>query len=185
MTSRSADSKKRKHSPSRAAEPNRRRRVRKSGEPGPPPDFDGRLVTRLARNVEILSVDLLGAHFDRADDDALAASVGNEDTPHVAIAVEWKIQDEEHLLGCVITFATAFNRTKEPYNIIARFRLLYSVNPDVTPTRDEINQFAHWNAMFNAWPYWREYVSSTINRAHLPQFVIPVMKVPIPSGEGT
>jgi hypothetical protein len=161
-----------------------KRRVRKSGEPGPPPDFDPRLMSRLARNVEILSVDLSGAHFDRADDDAISTSVVDEVAPQVGISVEWKIDDEEHLLGCVMTFGTNFERKPEPYNIIARFRLLYAVNPEVRPSREEINQFAHWNAMFNAWPYWREYAASTINRAHLPQFVMPVMAVPIPSAEG-
>ena len=42
----------------------------------------------------------------------------------------------------------------------------------------DVNLFANWNSVFNAWPYWREYLSSTINRAQLPRFIVPVMGVP-------
>ena len=50
------------------------------------------------------------------------------------------------------------------------------------PIADEdLHQVAAWNVMFNAWPYWREYLSSTINRAHLPLFVLPVMRLPMPN----
>ncbi len=121
----------------------------------------------------------MGAHFERADDNALPAAP-SEETPDVAIAVEWQIDDEDHILGCVLTFGTIFEGRREPYTIVARFRILYEIDPEYRPTRAELDQFAHWNAMFNVWPYWREYLSSTIDRAHLPQFIAPVMRVPIP-----
>jgi len=44
--------------------------------------------------------------------------------------------------------------------------------------RSDLEQFVHWNVLFNAWPYWREYLASTLNRAQLPRFVVPVMGVP-------
>lgn len=159
----------------------RRRRIRRSSPPGPPPAFEGALVSRLAHNVEIVSVDLIGAHFNRRDDAALPTAVGGDLVPDAAIAVEWAINDDEHLLGCLLTFGTFFEGRREPYRVVAKFRVVYEVNPAVRPDRKEIDQFAHWNAMFNVWPYWREYLSSTVNRGHLPQFVAPVMAVPIPT----
>jgi len=179
--------------PSRSASPARettagekkRRRIRSSPQGGgKPPALDRAAVSRVARVVEILSIDLLGAHFERADDDPLPRAVTEPNAPDVAIGVEWKIDDDQGLLGCVLTFGTVFDRRKAPYTLIARFRLLYQVNPDERLRREELEQFAHWNAMFNAWPYWREHVSSTINGAHLPQFVVPVMRVPMPDGRG-
>jgi hypothetical protein len=164
--------------------PRRRRRVRRSGPPGPPPPFDAALVSRLAHNVEIVSVDLIGAHFSRQDDGALPAAVGGDLVPDAAIAVEWAIDDDEHILGCLITFGTFFENRREPYRVVAKFRVIYEVNPEIRPNTKEINQFAHWNAMFNVWPYWREYLATMIGRAHLPNFVAPVMAVPIPQSAG-
>lgn len=180
----SAVKKKRAESPSgRPSSAASRKRARKSGPPGPPPAFDRAAVSRVAGNVEILGVDLLGAHFERSDDDALPSTSG-EESPDVGIAVEWKMDDDDHLLSCVMTFGTLFEGRREPYTVVARFRVLYAVDPEFRPTPVQINQFAHWNAMFNVWPYWREYLSSTIDRAHLPQFVAPVMRVPIPDANG-
>lgn len=158
----------------------RRGAIRASGEAGSPPELDRAALSRVAHNVEILSVDLVGAHFERSDDDAFAGAVPADFRPEVGISVEWKIDDARSLLGCVLTFGTYSDIEPDPYTVIARFRLLYEVNPEVEPSNAELDQFAHWNAMFNAWPYWREYVASTINRAHLPQFTVPVMQVPMP-----
>lgn len=161
----------------------KRRRIRSSpAGGGPPPKLDRASVSRVARVVDIISIDLLGAHFERADDNSLPQAVVDTEPPDVAIAVEWKINDDQGLLGCVLTFGTVFDGRKDPYTLIAQFRLLYQVTSEDRLERADIEQFAHWNAMFNAWPYWREYVSSTINRAHLSPFVVPVMRVPMPDG---
>jgi hypothetical protein len=157
----------------------RRSRIRR-GKPGPPPTYDPAAVGRVVPSVEILGVELLGAHFERDDDDPLPRRAAGEITPDVGIGVEWAIDDEQGLLGCALTFGTIMEGRRPPYSLVARFRLLYTVKSEARLKRSDIEQFAHWNAVFNAWPYWREYLSSTINRAQLPQFVAPVMRVPAP-----
>lgn len=132
--------------------------------------------------MDIIGVELIGAHFERRDDDALPKEAIGEETPHVGIGVQWRIDDDLGLLGCLLTLGTIFDR-RDPYTLIAQFRLLYSVRGEEPLRRADIDQFAHWNALFNAWPYWREYLSSTINRAQLPRFVAPVMRVPIPGSD--
>jgi hypothetical protein len=139
-------------------------------------------VGRVARCVEILGIELLGAHFDRADDDPLPREAAGEQTPAIGIGVEWSIDDDQGLLGCALTFGTIFEG-RPPYTLVARFRLLYAVRSERRLKRADIEQFAHWNAVFNAWPYWREYLSSTLNRAQLPGFVAPVMGVPTPGAQ--
>ncbi|GIU97431.1 MAG: hypothetical protein KatS3mg013_1234 [Actinomycetota bacterium] len=158
-----------------------RRRIRR-GKPGPPPTYDPAAVGRVARCVDILGVELLGAHFDRADDDPLPREAVGEQTPDIGISVEWSIDDDQALLGCALTFGTVFEG-RPPYTLVARFRLLYSVKSEERLRRSDIEQFAHWNAVFNAWPYWREYLASTLNRAQLPRFVAPVMRVPMPDAQ--
>ena len=156
-----------------------RRRVRR-GRPGPPPPYDAAAVGRVARCVEIAGVELLGAHFERTDDGALPRGAAPEGAPDVGVGVEWQIDDGEGLLGCAVTFGTIFEGARPPYTLVARFRLVYRVSSETPPKRGDLEQFAHWNAVFNAWPYWREYLSSTIERAGLPRFVVPVMRVPAP-----
>lgn len=165
----------------RATSAGARRRVRR-GKPGPPPPYDPGAVGRVARCVEIQGVELLGAHFDRADDGPLPREAAGEQTPAIGIGVEWGIDDDQGLLGCVLTFGTVFDG-RPPYTLVARFRLLYSVRSERRLKRADIEQFAHWNAVFNAWPYWREYLASTLNRAQLPGFVAPVMHVPMPEAQ--
>ncbi len=156
----------------------RRPRFRRGGG-APPPAYDAAAVGRVARHVEILGVELLGAHFERIDDEPLPAQPPSTERPQIAIGVEWKIDDVERLLGCAITFGVLFEE-KEPYRLVARFRLLYLVGGEERLKKADIDQFAHWNAVFNAWPYWREYLASTLERAHLPPFIVPVMRVPMP-----
>ena len=43
----------------------------------------------------------------------------------------------------------------DPYCLLAEFRLTYSVKGDEPVDEDDVKQFVHWNALFNAWPYWR------------------------------
>jgi len=125
-----------------------------------------------------MSVDLLGAHFDR-EDDAIIPTAPVEFTPEIGIAAEWELSEDDGTLGCVFTFSTL--PEDGPFQVVARFRLLYALREgEPSDEEEDVAQFVYWNAVFNAWPYWREYVSSTINRAHLLPYMVPVMGVPMP-----
>ncbi|MCP4303452.1 MAG: hypothetical protein GY788_00925 [bacterium] len=43
------------------------------------------------------------------------------------------------------------------------------------PAAKDIAQFLRWNAVFNAWPYWREYVQSMSARSAMTRITIGVM----------
>lgn len=145
---------------------------------GPPP-YDAAAVGRVAARVEIVSVELLGAYFERADDGPLPVDTPGDLTPGIGIGgVEWEMSPDGTTLGCAVNFGATFDEEPEPYELYARFRLLYSIEEEAELDEADVNQFANWNGVFNAWPYWREYLSSTINRAQLPRFVVPVMGVP-------
>jgi preprotein translocase subunit SecB len=45
-------------------------------------------------------------------------------------------------------------------------------------TEAHLDAFAKTNAVFNAWPYWREFVQSTTVRMGLPPLVTPVFRFP-------
>jgi hypothetical protein len=76
----------------------------------------------------------------------------------------------------------------EGLHLVGTFLLQYSIQePDDQPTlmkepievdAADVVAFANFNATFNAWPYWREFVQSMTGRMGLPSVVIPVLPVP-------
>ncbi|GJM43216.1 MAG: hypothetical protein DHS20C21_00580 [Gemmatimonadota bacterium] len=62
----------------------------------------------------------------------------------------------------------------------ARYELAYSLQADSAPSDEELKAFAAANGIFNAWPYWREFVQSTASRMGLPPVVLPLLKVGTP-----
>ena len=154
---------------------------------GGPPPYDAAAVGRVAKRVTIETIELIGAHFDREDSRPLDSGPLEEVTPDVGMWAEWALSANGGRLGCLVSFSATFDHEEDqgddgpagPYYLFARFRLLYDViDEGEALTKDDLQQFANWNAVFNAWPYWREYLSSTINRAQLPKFLVPVMGVP-------
>ena len=166
------------------ATPRSRKQTAPAKPVGPPP-YDADATGRVAGHVQIDTVELVGAHFERVDDGPDAADLPDDLAPEIGINIAWRLDPDAATLTVLTTFATIFeDQDPEPYELIARFRLVYTVDePDAVAEIDAAN-FAHWNALFNAWPYWREYLSSTINRAQLPRFVAPVMGVPRVGPEG-
>lgn len=151
--------------------------------PSGPPPYDAAAVGRVAARIEIVSIELIGAHFDRSNGGPLPEDVPGELVPFIGIGdVKWAISADGSTLACSVLFGTRFEADPEPYRLIARFRLVYAISEGSPLAEADVTLFSHWNAVFNAWPYWREYLSSTLNRAQLPRFVVPVMGIPRSTG---
>jgi preprotein translocase subunit SecB len=58
------------------------------------------------------------------------------------------------------------------------FRLNYELPEASEYPEEDLNQFAAVNGVFNAWPYFREIVQSTMARMGLPQVPLPLFRVP-------
>ena len=43
---------------------------------------------------------------------------------------------------------------------------------------EELDAFGQVNAVFNAWPYWRELVQSSLARMSMPLLAVPVFRLP-------
>jgi preprotein translocase subunit SecB len=69
------------------------------------------------------------------------------------------------------------SQDKTVVSIMATYELIYIIPKELKVTQDELNDFARLNAMFNVWPYWREFVQSTITRMNLPPLVLPLFRV--------
>jgi len=68
--------------------------------------------------------------------------------------------------------------SSEPYVIIkATFLLMYRAVSLDDITEETVELFAKTNGIFNAWPYWREFVQNTTSRMNLPPLTIPVFRL--------
>lgn len=57
------------------------------------------------------------------------------------------------------------------------FELAYVIPADLKVTKAELNEFATLNGIFNAWPYFREFVHAALARMGLPPITIPVYRL--------
>jgi hypothetical protein len=75
------------------------------------------------------------------------------------------------------------DETDPPFLVKARFALSYTLPEGFQATKEEIAAFARVNAVFNAWPYFREYVQSTAARMMLPTVTLPLYRLRKPTPE--
>jgi len=64
----------------------------------------------------------------------------------------------------------------ELLRIVAVFLLQYRLSSFEGLTKANFNAFGEMNGLYNAWPYWREFVQATTVRMGLPPFTIPVYR---------
>jgi len=64
--------------------------------------------------------------------------------------------------------------------IAATFIAEYEMAEGFNPSSEELHAFVNANAVFNCWPYWREYVHSTAARMNLPPLTLPFFRVRAP-----
>ena len=64
----------------------------------------------------------------------------------------------------------------------ATFLASYRVQDGANVEQPALDEFAKHNVIYHVWPYWREYLSNTLGRAHLPAFTLPMFRF-VPSEE--
>lgn len=78
------------------------------------------------------------------------------------------------------------NKNQKPVIIIvSSFLLAYKIEDFSGLTQKGFEQFANLNGIYNAWPYWREFVQNTIVRMGLPSLSIPVFRIVQPQQKRT
>jgi hypothetical protein len=71
-------------------------------------------------------------------------------------------------------------------SITATFFAEYQLAEGFVPDMKEQRAFLATNAVFNCWPFWREYVKSTATRMNLPALTLPFFRIlPRTGGEET
>lgn len=142
------------------------------------PAYDQAAIGKVVSRVEIENVDLVRSFFRRRDEEGFA-DPPTDAAPEFGIDPRWTLSEDEALLSCLIAFTAFFDDESEaPYELGARFRITYRLDSGESLTDQDLMVFTTWNAVFNTWSYWREFVGSTLGRAQLPQVMVPVIRVP-------
>lgn len=62
-------------------------------------------------------------------------------------------------------------------SIRASYELKYHLPEKLKANSKDLNQFAQVNGIFNAWPFFREFIQSSFERMHLPPMTLPVYRL--------
>jgi preprotein translocase subunit SecB len=101
-----------------------------------------------------------------------------------AVSFDWSTRTEQvtDTAFCVaVEFSAQLKSAAEripPWVALgATFELSYGLDAPVAASGGDLRAFAELNGVFNAWPYWREYVQSMTTRMGLPPLVVPVFRL--------
>jgi hypothetical protein len=139
-----------------------------------------RLANMIARRVQIQGIRLVRSQVRR---DVLE----DADIPETValghgVKVKHGFDPEAKRIAVFVTFlvsgkAGCDEESPDVFRVEASFGLDYTLTDDEPAGEEEVAAFAKLNGIYNAWPYWREYVQSTASRMGLPALVLPVLTV--------
>jgi hypothetical protein len=138
------------------------------------------LAAPVSARVQIQGVVLIESNVKRGTDTRIGPG---EFRVNINIAnVEYGTDQATNRLFVVPGFTLKAERISESegtliLSIEASFALHYSIQSSGDLEDESVKAFALTNGIFNAWPYWREYVQSTAARMGLPPIVIPVFRL--------
>lgn len=137
------------------------------------------LAAAVADRVQIRDVRVMESHLRQA------APIGRgqrEIRVSDDVEVDFLIQSDPNSLLVLIHFtlrgwAGRGEREGDPaLSIECTFGLLYTLSSLEGLNDAQYRAFAQINGVFNAWPYWREFVQNSAARMGLPQLVVPVFR---------
>jgi hypothetical protein len=107
------------------------------------------------------------------------------DGKEFAADIKFQAGDCKIAEGCLaldtdFTFIVTLGDSKEENRIVViecKFEAQYAVNTEYCPTEKQIDAFRSANAVFNCWPFFREYVQNTAVRMNFPSPSVPFLRI--------
>lgn len=134
--------------------------------------------------VQLKDVRLISSKCDQTPE----ATLGKK-TYDIKYSTEVQVDRKSGYIIVIAKFhfkAFAKSKAQKPVVIIeASFLLAYKIENFEGLTQKAFKQFANLNGIYNAWPYWREFVQNTIVRMGLPSLSIPVFRIVEPPKKET
>lgn len=141
---------------------------------GPPP-ADQSALARISKIVNLRSIDLICLDFSVLDQGPIPVDTSPTPPPSgTGVDVDYQISADVHLFGCVFTFITEVPG-ENGWDCSMSYRMLYDIEPDESLSDTDLQQFLWWDALITVWPFYREQLISTVQRAGLPKFVVATL----------
>ncbi len=135
-------------------------------------------LTRIVSVVEIRSIRLQEAFCRALVEPSEVAETIQVTTSHQAEILH---REEPGSLRVLVRLGWEIRDRNDDETLQAEIRGTFELDyhlPDDEPFSDqELRAFSDFNAVFNAWPYWRELVQSSLARMSLPTLTVPVFRV--------
>jgi preprotein translocase subunit SecB len=134
------------------------------------------LTTQIASRVQIKSIRLLNARVNFNPSEILEGL-----TVNYGFDAEASLNKDEKIISVRSKFQTFAQKEEEtdvkkvPVSIQGEYELEYSIESFDQIKPENIKAFGSMNGIYNAWPYWREFVQSMTVRMGLPPLTLPVM----------
>ena len=134
------------------------------------------LSLKISDNIEIKDVRVIASSFKQTPNANVGSkSVEIDNTANVELDA-----DNKYIFVIADFNLNAFvkNNVKPVVMISASFLLTYDYKDELVGFPDEaFKKFAEMNGVYNAWPYWREFVQNATVRMGLSSLTIPVFRI--------
>jgi len=134
------------------------------------------LSLKISDNIEIKDVRVIESSFKQTPN----ANVGSKSV-EIDNTANVELDADNKFIFVIADFnlnAFVKNNEKPVVMINASFLLTYDYKDEFVGFPDEaFKKFAEMNGMYNAWPYWREFVQNATVRMGLPSLTIPVFRL--------
>lgn len=149
--------------------------------------MDKQLITQATDNLNLLDIVLYKSSFERFADIHEKVQLGQQNKLAVKADISEAIDDENNTLHLLSVFVDLGIRVSDLSNKEAESKLLYQIEATFKVDYQIVNQldenalieFSRFNAVHTVWSFWRQFVFSTLNQAHLPCPEIPLRKIQI------
>ena len=139
--------------------------------------IDYKLASKVADRIEITNVKLISSQTYQSP-----TAAGGTHRLDININVNFHANKKDKTLSVFPAFSLIGNlkdsKNQDPDLIIkAEFVLIYKVSDFTGLDQKCFEAFGKSNGIYNAWPYWREFVQNTVARMTLPPLTIPVFRL--------
>ena len=137
-------------------------------------------LSRIIAVVQIESVRLCEAHCRSAVRPSETAKTIKVKTSRDTVVVKEPGDDGSLRIEATFTLeaCNAGDEEELQATVRGRFELAYRIPDEENFSSEELAAFSQVNAVFNAWPYWRELVQASLARMSMPTLTVPVFRLP-------
>jgi hypothetical protein len=145
--------------------------------------MDKVLISQAAKYLKLKNITLFESNLKRFQELSEQQTLGQQIKKGVRGILGEVTEGDRHfqLFRVFIELGVRFTelpvQDDQPVNPLFQIEAIFQVDYELTDEVDQaaLHEFANYNAVHNAWPFWRQFVFSTAHQAGLPCPEIPLL----------